>query len=447
MTAASDSSPSASSTRPASRNAEADSRRRLRSRRRIACSSSLPSLAAFCSSDSTRRSAVTRCFSPAFMAVVRSCLTLSAMLLMSFDCRPPTRTPPLKRAPPDADGCRAMSLRIPFLSLLAALAAAAFLLPATTARADSLGGWNLGEQRAVRLAGVMHDLDDQAFHGERAISGRELPEALTAFATQLGVAPVGAPAGAVSVTTFDRLLVQQLAAAGVAAAVHHEAWKAGLNPPATFGTEVVARHLGLRDNHPFPHEELELYPTEAITRAEAAHSFAVALQWQGGAADAARSVFSQFVLPRYTAAQKRVLRLAVSKIGMPYIWGGETDGAGSWFGGQEHGGYDCSVFVWRVFKLSGFSWGRQIRGRTAAAQAGEIRRAGRIRLDDVAPGDLVFFGAGRFWQKAAERRIVHEGIALSPDWMIHASAQGVYVSPLRLDPWRAKRFSWARRVL
>jgi cell wall-associated NlpC family hydrolase len=339
-----------------------------------------------------------------------------------------------------------MSHRL-LLCVLTLLAAALLPASAPAARAASPGTWNLGEQRAVRQAGVMRNYDDQAFHGERPLAGRQLPEALRAFAGSLGVAPVAAPPSAVSVTTFDRLLVQQLGAADVAAAVQHEAWKAGLNPPATFGTEVVARHLGLRENHPFPHEELELYPSEAITRAEAAHSFAVALRWQGGAADSARAMFSRFVLPRYTAGQKRVLRLAVSKIGMPYIWGGETDGAGVWFGGQEHGGYDCSGFVWRVFKLSGFSWGRQIRGRTAATQAGEIRRAARIRLDDVQPADLVFFGAGRFWQKATERRIVHEGIALSPDWMVHASAQGVYVSPLRLDPWRAARFSWARRVL
>jgi cell wall-associated NlpC family hydrolase len=136
----------------------------------------------------------------------------------------------------------------------------------------------------------------------------------------------------------------------------------------------------------------------------------------------------------------------VSKIGMPYIWGGETDGASGFFGGQEHGGYDCSGFVWRVFKLSGFSWGRAIHGRTAASQAGEIRRAARIPLADVRAGDLVFFGPGRFWQRATERRIVHVGIALDAEWMIHSSAQGVYVSPL-FDPWRAKRFSWARRVL
>src|SRR5512133_2145337 len=78
MTWASASSASASSGRPPPRKAVADSWRRLRSRRRTASSSPSPSLAAFCSSESTRRSAETRLFSPAFMAAVRSCLTLSA---------------------------------------------------------------------------------------------------------------------------------------------------------------------------------------------------------------------------------------------------------------------------------------------------------------------------------------------------------------------------------
>src|SRR3954451_15305831 len=196
MTAASASSPSAGSARPASRTAVADSSGRLRSRRRIACSSSLPSLAAFCSSDSTRRNAPTRSFSPAFMAVVRSCLTLSAMLLMSLDCRPRHRTPSGKTAPADADAIDAMSLRRPFLLLVLACLAVAtgIVLPATSARAASRGAWNLSEQHAVRLAGVMHALDDQAFHGERPVSGRQLPDALGALALGLGAAPVAAPA-------------------------------------------------------------------------------------------------------------------------------------------------------------------------------------------------------------------------------------------------------------
>jgi cell wall-associated NlpC family hydrolase len=308
-----------------------------------------------------------------------------------------------------------MSLRrVPLLTLLCALA---LIGPVTSARAAA------------------------------PLTGTRLHQELDRLALSLGVERVKAPFSAVSVTTFDALMVRQLGAADVAASVQHEAWRAGLNPPPTFGTEAVARLLGLRDNLPYRDDARELYPTDAITLAEAKHSFAVASQWRGGAAEWARAQFSTFVLPRYSEAQKRVLRLAISKVGMPYIWGGETDGRSSYFGGQVHGGYDCSGLVWRVFKLSGFSWGRQIHGRTAAQQAGEIRPSARIRLDDVRGGDLVFFGAARFWMKATEKRIVHEGIALSPDWMVHSSAQGVYVSPLRLDPWRAKRFSWARRVL
>jgi cell wall-associated NlpC family hydrolase len=338
-------------------------------------------------------------------------------------------------------------LRRPFALLLALLAACAAAAVAPAAQGATLGTWNLREQHAVHVAAVMRDLDDGAFHGERPVAGRQLPDALGALAARLGVARVAAPSSGVTVTTFDRLLVDQLGAADVAAAVQHEAFRAGLHPPRTFGTEVVARYLGLRDNHPFPQEELELYPTDAITRAEAAHSFAVALKLGPGGAQWARTTFSTFVLPRYSAAQRRVLALAIAKVGMPYVWGGEEDGATSALGGQEHGGYDCSGFVWRVFKLSGFSWGAQIRGRTAAQQASEIAPAARVRLADVRPADLVFFGPGKFWQKATEKRIVHEGIALSSTWAINSSGQGVYVVPLTAGAWPGNEFSWARRVV
>jgi cell wall-associated NlpC family hydrolase len=332
-------------------------------------------------------------------------------------------------------------------ALLAFALVAGVLLSAAPARAVSIGTWNLPEQHAVRVAGLMHDLPDGSFHGERPLSGTDLPDALHALAATLGLPRTVLPSGKVSVAGFDRLLVGQLGAADTAAQVQYEAWKARLDPGPGFGSEVVARALGLRDDHPPGQDAFELYPTQAITRAEAAHSLAVALRWKGTAARWAQDYFTSFILPDYTRAQRQVLHLAIAKIGMPYIWGGETDTASSYFGGQVHGGYDCSGFVWRVFKLSGLTWGTKIRGRTAAQQAAEIPRSQRIRLDDVHPADLVFFGPGRFWQRVTERRIVHEGIALDPDWMIHSSGQGVYVSQLRLDPWRARRFSFARRVL
>ena len=78
--------------------------------------------------------------------------------------------------------------------------------------------------------------------------------------------------------------------------------------------------------------------------------------------------------------------------------------------------------------------------------AGEIRKRERLHLEEVAPGDLLFFGSASFGAKATEAGVDHVGIALSEHWMIHSSAQGVYVSSLD-DEWRRDRFTWARRVL
>ena len=327
------------------------------------------------------------------------------------------------------------------------LIALTFALAAVSspASAATLSSWDRGDQHVAARAGLLPVLDDGEFHGERRLTGAQLRQARDAMASKLGVAPVnlGNLGSRVSVAAFDRALVRQLGLADVASAVQREARRRGLHPPARFGTEVVARQLGLRFNHPYGTEQLELYPWEAITRAEAAYSLARVAQFSGWEVQNARDTLARFVLPRYTARQKRALRIAVSKIGMPYIWGGETDGRSA---GQVHGGYDCSGFAWRVFKLSGLPAGRTIRGRTAAQQAGEIRRSQRLGLSQVRPGDLLFFGPGKRWQKATESRIVHEGIALSPDFAIHSSGQGVYVAPLDRG-WLHDEFSWARRVL
>jgi cell wall-associated NlpC family hydrolase len=334
--------------------------------------------------------------------------------------------------------------RLPIL-----LAAAAILATtASTADAATRANWNLDQQEDVARARVLTRLEDGRFHGERPLTGAQLTAALGALASESGQPAVaGSSAATVSLTAFDARLVDQLGLADVAAHVQGVARGAGLNPPRSFGTEVVARFLGLRTNHPAQDDALELYPWEPITRAEAAHSLATILDSGGWAAGNARAQLSAFSLPAYGARTKRALRVAVSKIGMPYIWGGETDRASnSTFGPQAHGGYDCSGFVWRTFKLSGQPAGARIGGRTAAQMAGEIRKGERIHLEDVRPGDLIFFGSASFRSKATETGVDHVGIALSEHWMIHSSAQGVYVSSLD-DEWRRDRFTWARRVL
>ena len=343
-----------------------------------------------------------------------------------------------------------MRLRPPprALAAVAAAAASLALAPAAGAAASRLGTWDKGDQRAVVRAGLLGKLGS-SFHGERPITAGALSDALAQLAADLGTDPAVAPLpdGQVTITQLDRALVEQLGLSDLAAAVQAEAKRAGLRPPDRFGTEVVARQLGLRFNHPARDDAIEPFPDDPATRAEAAYSLARVRSFDGSEVEYAREVLERFQLPAMNAKQRRVLRLAVSKIGWPYIWGGESDTTYSDLGGSQlHGGYDCSGFVWRLFKLSGNPAGAAIHGRTAAQQAGEIPHSKRIRPGRIRPGDLLFFGSAKFHGRATEASIWHEGIALSRDFMIHASSEGVYVAPL-WEAWRVKETAWARRVL
>ncbi len=306
--------------------------------------------------------------------------------------------------------------------------------------------WDRSEQRLVVSDAVMSEVGGSAgFGGAASLSAQDESAALAAIAARLQLAPLSSSSTTTSLTLvrFDALLVDQLGLGDVAEHVQQVAVAAGLAPPSYFGSEVVARFLDLRYNHPAGEDSLELYPWNPLTRAEAAHSFAAVLGMEGWALEAARETLSSFSLPQYTPDQRRVLRIAVSKIGMPYVWGGTTDNTAD---GLEHGGYDCSGFAWRVYKVSGLPWGREIHGRTAAQQAGEIPKSARIPLQEVQPADLLFFGSAHFDSGATEANVIHEGIALSGQWAIHSSDQGVYVLPLD-SGWLAQQFAWARRVL
>ncbi len=290
----------------------------------------------------------------------------------------------------------------------------------------------------------MQPLGDEGFAGARPLTASADGAALSAIATRDGLAPIAFDhSQPLTVVRFDSLLVRQLGLGDVAATVQRAAVQARLSPPGYFGSEVVARYLGLRYDHPAGEDRLELYPWNPITRAEAAHSFAVVLGMSSWQLQAATETLLAFSLPHYSPDQLEVLKIAVSKIGMPYVWGGTTDGTED---GLEHGGYDCSGFAWRVYKVSGLRWGAQILGRTAAEQAGEIPRSQRVRMEDVQPADLLFFGSAHFNAKATEANVVHEGIALGDGWAINSSAQGVYVLPLT-EGWLHESFTWARRVL
>jgi len=229
----------------------------------------------------------------------------------------------------------------------------------------------------------------------------------------------------------------------VAEHVQEVATAAGLHPPAYFGSEVVARLLELRYEHPVGSQRLDLFPEQPITRAEAAWSLARVMGLSEWNISGARETLSTFALPQLSAAQRQPLQIALSRIGYPYVWGGTTDNTAD---GLEHGGYDCSGFVWRVYKVSGLPWGNEIKGRTAAEQAGEIPRSQRLAITQLQPGDLLFFGTAHFNGKVTAANIIHEGIYLGDNWVIHSSGQGVYVLPLS-GSWLGSSFAWGRAVI
>jgi cell wall-associated NlpC family hydrolase len=269
------------------------------------------------------------------------------------------------------------------------------------------------------------------------LTADQFNSAVAAVAQRLHRTPVtAAPGQRISVATFDRLIVRQVGLIDLARSIQAEATRAGLAPPSRFGTEVVARALGLRWDHPASDDAHELFPSDTINHAEADYSFKRLSGKSSGSFAYVRGLYEQFRLPAYTPEQEDALHVAVSKIGYPYIWGGESDTRSSRYGPQAHGGYDCSGFVWRVFKLSGNPAGDEIKGRTAAQMAGEIPRSQRLTYSEIGPTDLVFFGS----------TIYHVGIAMSDRFMIQASSQGVNVGTL-FEDWRRADFAGARRVL
>lgn len=339
-------------------------------------------------------------------------------------------------------------LRARPLIALAAIACCA-LLPGRAAASVTLSNWDAAQQRQVLGAGLMSNIG-RSFQGGSTLTAAQANSAMSALSARLGRQTGQAQARAaaatrspVSVVTFDRLLVQQLGLGDVASHVQSAAAAGGLAPPSYLGTEVVARFLGLRYNHPAGTDQLELFPGDPVTRAEAAWSLAQVAGFGDWNVSYARDTLMGFALPAMSGSQRQALTIAASRIGYPYVWGGTTDDTSD---GLAHGGFDCSGFAWRVFKVSGLSWGRAIRGRTAAQQAGEIPKSQRLRIGQLHPGDLLFFGSAKFTGTATEANVTHEGIYLGDNWVINSSSQGVYVLPLN-GSWLGDSFTWGRRVI
>lgn len=316
---------------------------------------------------------------------------------------------------------------------------------------SGIASWADPQIRSVTAAAILGS-DPATFRPSDPLTRGELAEALAAWGRR-AVIPAD-PARLVTMRELDAQLVFALGLQPAAQRIRIAARDAGLAPTTMLGTETVARLLGLRLNHPQGSDDLELLPSQPATRAEAAYSFARALKLTPEQITRLDQLSQTFSLPDLSDWQRAVLGRAVQFVGYPYVWAGMSETTQQLWsatapGGlvTAPGGFDCSGFVWRVYKTKPFAGapllGEILRGRTTYAMSAEVEKPARIGLADLAPGDVIFFGKRGVRSRPAE--VGHSGIYVGNGWFVHSSSAGVTLEPLQ--GWYWTTFAWARRPL
>ena len=304
--------------------------------------------------------------------------------------------------------------------------------------------WAAPQIGTVVGAGLLGGRSD-TFRPDDPLTRGELYDALSVLGLP-AVAPTD-PGRRVTIKELDAKLVAALGMTESARTIRLAVRDAGLTPKDYLGTETVARLLGLRSNHATPHEDRELLPTQPATRAEAALSLARVMALREWDLESVRTRAAAFTLPDFDDGQREVLSRAVRFVGFPYVWAGMSERTQVLYYGTTPGGFDCSGFVWRVFKLEPFAsmpaLGTTLKGRTSYVMSAEVPRKERVGRRALAPGDVVFFGARGPKSKPAQ--VDHMGIYVGNGWFVHSSRNGVTLQPL--TGWYETRFAWARRPL
>jgi cell wall-associated NlpC family hydrolase len=304
--------------------------------------------------------------------------------------------------------------------------------------------WAQPQIREAVASGLMGP-SVRRFRPNAPLTRRALGQILAGLTHEAQV--VASPDASVRMARLNRALVDALGLTPAARHVRGELKGAELRPPDRAGFEVLARLLRLRYNHPTGTDQRELRPRDVASRAEAAYSVARVLDLSSWDLQYAHDTATSLDLPKLTAWKTKVLRRAIKFIGYPYVWGGMSENTQTLFGVTSRGGFDCSGFVWRVYKTERFSGaprlGTTIRGRTTYDMSGEIPRSRRIRRGKLLPADVVFFGDRG--PDSTPSQVGHAGISTGGGWFVHSSSQGVTMVPL--SGWYSDSFAWGRRPL
>jgi NlpC/P60 family len=303
--------------------------------------------------------------------------------------------------------------------------------------------WATPQIAAVVNAGLMAP-SVAAFRPDDALTWSEFATVLASLGVEVAVVD---PAKPVTIRQLDAQLVTAVGLRPEARAIRLAALDAGLSPRQWLGTETVARLLGFRINHLMDSEHLELQLGQPATRAEAAYSVARFLSLTGAQIEYVRGLAGTFTAPSLTEWQRTVLTRALRFVGSPYVFAGTSEKPQLVFGKSAPGGFDCSGFVWRVYKVQPFAGapglGAVLRGRSSYELSGEVAPAARIPRGQLQPGDLAFFGTHGPRSKPSE--VGHMGIYLGNGWIVHSSRTGTTLQPM-VD-WYATTFAWGRRPL
>jgi cell wall-associated NlpC family hydrolase len=327
--------------------------------------------------------------------------------------------------------------------LAIAVASGALVLSLVPSASASAPSWASAQIQAVVAAGLMAP-SVEVFRPHDPLTAGELAIVLASITS--GEVATSDPQRLVTVREFDARLVTAAGLRPEARHIRQAAQLAGLAATQWLGTETVARLLELRINHPRDRESLELQLAQPITRAEAAYSLARLLALDADEIETVRSVAASFTVPALTQAQAEVLTRALRLVGSPYVWAGTSERTQLLGGRTQPGGFDCSGFVWRVFKLerlqSAPAVADALRGRTSYVMSGEVARSSRVARAALQPADVVFFGARGPRSQPSE--VGHVGIYLGNGWIVHSSRFGTTLQPMR--GWYDTTFAWGRNL-
>lgn len=261
--------------------------------------------------------------------------------------------------------------------------------------------------------------------------------------------------GYVTAAEVSAALVRALGKSPIASRLRRAKSPDGWQPEVDrwFGSEIVAREMGLRRDRATSEEGREASAGEPMRGADVAYAV-----WKAKTSPSTwgADALADFSLSSYGPVRRQVVEYALSLVGTPYVWGGEwarKTPAGYPYGAQPHGGVDCSGFVWYILRKKAPGWaptGRPYAGwefpeRSSSDMAAATKN--RLSYRRLQPGDVVFFAPNGTKSKASA--VYHAGLYLGRGWMVHSSGSRAGVSLASIAPgsWWHDQIAWGRRVI